>query len=208
MFGEGIVGSMLDRQAHWPGFPANGWTILERTAFNSNRMTSELAVFSNKLNQKGGLVDNLITILRYLELENTARWLEATGEDIPIMQRANLIQQRKPESGNDNCPGHVTPRMNNLPAYFKKHHGQSGIRGTVRMNETIKRHHGLVSLVLSRAFLEKRDKAKEEVKHQNGAYSRFFMFHIMSKNTYIWSDRGNLSPCLKSIKSFLSFKPT
>jgi phospholipid/cholesterol/gamma-HCH transport system substrate-binding protein len=130
---------------------------LERTANNSNKMTAELAKFSNELNQKGGLIDELLNdTTLFASLKTTAQSLESTSAEANnAAQNFNKVSESLNQT--DNAVGMLL-NDEEFANYLKSTIGSLDT-GAVKMNETLEalRYHWFF-----RKSFRKRDEAEAE----------------------------------------------
>tara|TARA_R110002073_G_scaffold306662_1_gene475989 strand:- start:97 stop:504 length:408 start_codon:yes stop_codon:yes gene_type:complete len=130
---------------------------LEKTALNSNRMTAELAKFSNELNQKGGLVDKMLNdTTLFVSLKTTAESLETTSAEASNAAK-NFSKVSENLNQTDNAMGMLL-NDEEFAAYLKSTMSSLDT-GSIRMNETLEalRYHWFF-----RKSFRKRDKADAE----------------------------------------------
>jgi phospholipid/cholesterol/gamma-HCH transport system substrate-binding protein len=134
---------------------------LERTAANSNRMTAELAKFSNELNQKGGLIDEMLNdTTLFASLKTTAQSLENTSAEANNAAQ-NFSKVSESLNQTDNAIGMLL-NDEEFANYLKGTMGSLDT-GAVKMNETLEalRYHWFF-----RKSFRKRDKAEAEAENE------------------------------------------
>ncbi|WP_158856816.1 MlaD family protein [Lunatibacter salilacus] len=158
--GEGIVGALLTDSLLAQNFRGL-MGDLNQTASRSNRLTSELVQFSQKLNQKGTTIDSFLSdTTLYASLQGTAKGLEATLEEANTVTN-NLKVATEKLASPDNPAGMIL-NDEEFAAYMKSAMGNLD-QSAESFNETLDalKYHWFF-----RRSFRKSERAKEESENE------------------------------------------